>query len=162
MSTYTRTSLIYTRDATAISGQVAFEGDVAIPDANKFTILLDTTLSEEPSNASVYRNAKVAALPAARDAGDPNESHVCKLYFVAVKCTGADVQLYLRKCDPFLVWEDVESVAGDSPITIVAGAGTTVFSIDGRGTSGVMVAIGAGAIPPTTLGVTITEEVEVL
>lgn len=124
----------------------AFQGDVTIPDASKYTILLDST---DPAGGE-YKNVKAAALSTPGGALGTVSN---KIYDMLWKCTGQNVTVLCLYLDPFGEWE----LTADGSTTVVAGAGSAPIRFYARGAAGVAIAVLAGATPPTTLGATVIE-----
>jgi hypothetical protein len=129
--------------------RVLFAGELTLPDANKYSVVLDTTngLPDEHMAAP----PKSAALPA--PGSNPVGIALGRIYAGAYSCTGQDAAVEEYGLHGDGTWHLLRSVA----VQAGAAAQTIVWDPSAYGFADVLIVVKAGAIAPTHVYANITE-----
>ena len=138
------------REPKSISGRTRklFVGELTNPDANKYTLLLDTTQLLPAMNEAVP--GKFAALPTV---GANRGGAMGRWFCMAISCTGQNVTVLRYILNGAGAWALFASDA------IVAGAADQTITWDpsAYGTTDAMIIVLGGATPPTKIYASLTE-----
>ena len=125
-----------------------FSGELTLPDASKYTILLDTT-QQLPSWGSVP-GGKSAAVPTV---GSTRGLARGKVYSFTIRCTDQNVTLLQYLLDGAGAW----SLFATTTITAGAAVQTVTWDPSAYGSGDCLVLVLGGATPPTKIYATLNE-----
>lgn len=125
-----------------------FAGELTLPDANQYTILLDTTTGKPIANGTP--GGKSAAIPTV---GATRGQAMGNQFNLTIRCTGQDVTLLQYLLDGEGAWSLFASTA------IVAGTAvqTVTWDPSGYGSGDALALVRAGAVAPSKIYVTLNE-----
>lgn len=138
------------REPQGISGRTRklFAGELTLPDANKYTQLLDTTQQLPAINETAP--AKVAAIPTV---GATRNQALGRWFCLAISCTGQDVTVLRYGMNGAGAW----ALFASTVITAGAADQTITWDPSAYGFTDALIIVLGGATPPTKIYASLTE-----
>lgn len=138
------------REPQAISGRTRklFAGELTIPDASKYTILLDTTQQLPALNEAAP--GKSATIPTV---GATRGQALGRWYCLAVSCTGQNVTVLRYGLNGAGAW----TLFASDAITAAAADQTITWDASAYGFTDALIIVLGGATPPTKIYASLTE-----